>query len=157
MSELEYPAYESSEVSAREVIQLLRRRRWTVLGTFILFLLAAAVLTPMMTPIYRARATMLIEEASQASSSSPDDKNPDKSMLGPTEPLPLDTQVEVLQSGPLWHKVLDRISPFSPQAYPTLTVAQRSKTNVIEVTAESTDPRVARDVPNLLIQEYIKE
>ena len=70
MSELEYPAYESSEVSAREVIQLLRRRRWTVLGTFALFLLAAAVVTPMMTPIYRARATMLIEEASQPSSSS---------------------------------------------------------------------------------------
>src|SRR5207248_6977485 len=91
MSELEYPSYESSEVSAREVIQLLRRRRWTVLSTFLVFLLAAAVLTPMMTPIYRARATMLIEEASQASSSSPDDKNPDKIMLGPTEPLPLDT------------------------------------------------------------------
>src|SRR5258708_11201303 len=103
MSELEYPAYESSEVSAREVIQLLRRRRWTLLGTLGLSLAAAAVVTPMMTPIYRARATMLIEETSpQATGQEKDGVL--SSALEPAQPLPLDTQVDVLQSSPLLDK-----------------------------------------------------
>src|SRR3954452_18718893 len=158
MSELAYPAYESSEVSAREVIQLLRRRRWTVLGTFFLSIALAAIVTPMMTPIYRARATMLIEEAPQASSPTPHDAGVGEGpMLNPMEPLPIDTQVEVLQSGPLWRKVMQRIGPLPNGAYPTLTVAQRSKTNIIEVTAESTVPSVARDAPNLLVNEYIEQ
>src|SRR5262245_14194013 len=120
MAELEYPIYESSEVSAREVIQLLRRRRWTVLGTFCFFIVMAAILTPMMTPVYRARATMLIEEASQPSSTQQEDGTGEGSMLRPTEPLPIDTQVEVLQSGPLWRKVIRRLGPLSAGAYPTL-------------------------------------
>jgi succinoglycan biosynthesis transport protein ExoP len=156
MSELEYPVYESSEVSAREVIQLLRRRRWTVLGTLALFVVTATVVTPLMTPVYRARATMLVQEAAQQS---PGQDNGDilRPSMDAAQPMPIDTQVEELQSGPLWDKVLDRIRPFPRKAAPSLNVAQRSKTNIIEVTVESTDPRVARDAPNTLVRQYIEQ
>ena len=43
------------------MLEVLRRRWATVGATFVAFIALAALLTPMMTRIYRARATMLVE------------------------------------------------------------------------------------------------
>src|SRR5687768_16935607 len=109
MSEPEYPVYESSEVNAREVIALLRRRRWTLLGTFAFFILGAAIITPRMTPIYRASATMLVEQTPIRVKSDIGGLVGDMDV--PTQPHTLETQVEVLQSGPLRKQVIERVKP----------------------------------------------
>src|SRR5438094_376586 len=76
MSELDYPGYDNSEVSAREVIDIVRRRWRTIVGTLAVFVLLAVVVTSRMTPIYRARATMLVEQSPVRSTSKADDDGP---------------------------------------------------------------------------------
>src|SRR5436190_21317776 len=114
MSELEYPAYVSSEVSPREVFQILRRRWGTIVGTLAVFVALAAILTPRMTPIYRARATMLIEQSPVRSASKAEDEGPLGDVMLPAQPHQVDTQVEVLQSGPLQDRVRNKIGPLPP-------------------------------------------
>jgi succinoglycan biosynthesis transport protein ExoP len=157
MSELDYPGYESSEVSAREVIEILRRRWWTIVATLAIFVALAAILTPRMTPIYRARATMLIEQSPVRSASKAEDEGPLGDVMLPAQPHQVDTQVEVLQSGPLQEKVWEKIGPLPPHSLLSLTAAEVSKTDIIEVVAESTSPQVARDAANTLVGEYIQQ
>src|SRR5437899_2113973 len=131
MSELDYPGYESSEVSAREVIAIIRRRWWTIGGTLAVFVALAAILTPRMTPIYRARATMLIEQSPVRSASKAEDEGPLGDVMLPAQPHQVDTQVEVLQSGPLQERVKTRIGPLPPGSLLSLTAAEVSKTDII--------------------------
>src|SRR6266540_5878881 len=111
MSELAHLGYESTEVSAREVIGILRRRWGTLLVTLLLFVAAAAILTARMTPIYEARATMLVEQ-SPLRNGTGGEQGPIGSLMVPAEPHSLDTQVEVLHSGPLLGKVIERLGSF---------------------------------------------
>jgi len=60
----------------------------------------------------------------------------------------VDTQVEVLQSGPLLDEVAKQVGPAA------LTVAAVGSTNVIVVSAESNDPKAAAAAPNTLLRLY---
>jgi succinoglycan biosynthesis transport protein ExoP len=156
MPDTDYPVYESSEVSAREVMDLLRRRRWTVLITLAVFVAVGAFMTSQTTPIYRSRATMIVEQ-SPARSPRMADGGPMDEVTSSAQPHSLGTQVEVLQSGPLQAKVIDQLRLTSAEAYPGMMVAQVGDTDIIEVVAQSSDPRVAQNAPNLLVAEYIRQ
>lgn len=99
----------------------------------------------------------MVIEASPVRSSGAQGESPLQDALRPIQPHTLETQVGVLQSGPIRAKALERIQPYPPEAAPSLQVAQVSSTNIIEVMAESTDPRVARDAANALVSEYISQ
>ncbi|MEM7093770.1 MAG: polysaccharide biosynthesis tyrosine autokinase [Actinomycetota bacterium] len=55
-----------SELTLRDYVQLLRRRIWVVVMVFVLALIAAAVWSALQTPMYRATARVLINQASAA-------------------------------------------------------------------------------------------
>lgn len=156
MSEMDYPVYESSEVSAREVIDTLRRRRWTVLVTFALFILLGILLTKRMTPMYRAQASMLIEQ-SPTRVAGPEDAGPLDSRVAPMRPHDIETQVEMMLSGPLVGRALEKIRPIPPGAGPRLSASQVSTTDIVEVVASSTSPQVASAAANALVDEYIHQ
>jgi succinoglycan biosynthesis transport protein ExoP len=156
MSELDYSNIENSEITAREVFDILRRRRWTLLVTFALFLIIAALLTARTTRVYRAQATMLVEK-SPLRVGRLDSGGPIVDPLNATQPHSVETQVELLLSGPLKKRVIHKIGPVSDEAYPHLDATQLRDTDVIEVTAESTSPRVARDAANTLVKEFIDQ
>jgi len=156
MSDLQYAAYPNSEPTLRDVINLLRRRRWVVIGTLALFIGLTALITPWMAPVYRAKATMLVEQSPERSAGTGDEV-PLRGLLMPAEPHGADTQVQVLQSGPLRKKVIQRLGRIPDGAYPSLQVQQVNQTDILEVAAESTDPRVAQNAANTLVDEYIKE
>jgi polysaccharide biosynthesis transport protein len=151
---MEYPVYVSTEVSAREVIEVLRRRRWTVLITLALFLLLAAGITPRITPVYQANATMVVEQAPVTVAKG--EPFVDR-LMAPAQPYSVDTQVEMLESGPLQARVIKQLGALPSDEYPSLTVARIGETEVIRVLAESTEPRVAQKAANALVDEYIRQ
>ena len=107
MAALEYPGYESSEVNLREVIDLLRRRWLTVVVTFIVAVVVGVALTKQMTPIYRSRATMLVEQSPMRTASARVvESSPIDEITQPTEPHSLETQVELLESPTLTRTAL---------------------------------------------------
>src|SRR5688500_1742981 len=100
MESTDQSLYGGSEVTAREVVAILRRRRWTVLLMAALFVLLGAVMTSRMTPVYRSSATMIIE-TSPTRTSHPENEGPLSPLMQESRPHSLETQVEVLQSEPL--------------------------------------------------------
>ncbi|MGH2690515.1 MAG: Wzz/FepE/Etk N-terminal domain-containing protein, partial [Actinomycetota bacterium] len=76
----------------REYLQILRRRRWIVVGTLVAVLTGALIATLRMTPIYEATAWVEVQSAPSSSSES---AQLIESMVDPTRRLA--TQVELVK------------------------------------------------------------
>jgi hypothetical protein len=59
-SMIEPRQFTQNEVSLQQCLNVVRRRRWTILGTVVLILAAGGAATVLMTPIYQARAKLLV-------------------------------------------------------------------------------------------------
>jgi succinoglycan biosynthesis transport protein ExoP len=160
-----------NEVSLQQCLNVVRRRRWTILGTVALILAAGGVATVLMTPIYEARAKLLVRAtAPQVSALSTE--NPLVDLLAMTQPESVETQVELLRSQPLLDEAL--AASRAPQgAAPTplrgvppprevgwgrlqVRVAGLKETNIIEVTVAGPDAPMAARVANTILDHYLE-
>lgn len=137
-------------ISLQEYLLIFRRRRATILQTFILVSVVGVVITLMTRPVYQASAKLLVEGPS-LNLNTVDDSSPLAKILTLNQPQTVATDVEVLQAQPLLQKVAKTVGPA------TLSVATLGDTNVIEVGAEANDPKVAAAAPNTLLQLYVDE
>jgi len=140
----------SAGFSLPEYMAVLRRRRLIILQAFVLITVIGVVVTLMSKPVYQASAKMLIEGPSYNLNSVNTD-NPLNGLFALGQQQTVDTQVEVLQSGPLRDAVTREVGPAS------LTIAPIKDTNVIQVTSESGDPKTAAEAPNTLLRMYIEQ
>lgn len=137
-------------ITLSEFLQVLRRRRMVVVQAFVLITVVAIVLTLMTKPVYRATARLLIESPT-ASYNAIDTSNPLSGILALSQPQSVKTQVEVLQNPDLQSQVVKAVGPVS------LTVKQVEDTNLLEASAEATDPKMAADGANKLLALYIDQ
>jgi len=121
-----------------------------LLQAFVLITVIGVVVTLMSKPVYEASAKMLVEGPSY-NMNSVDTSNPLSALFELSQQQTVETQVEVLQSGPLLDAVTKEVGPAA------LTITPVKDTNVIEVTAESGDPKTAAEAPNTLLRMYIDQ
>lgn len=146
----EAPATTQDGITFAEFLQILRRRRAVVVQAFVLITVVAVVLILMTRPVYRATARLLIESPT-ASYNAIDTSNPLSGILALSQPQSVKTQVEVLQNPDLQEQVTKAVGPVA------LTVKQVEDTNLLEASAEATDPKMAADGANKLLQLYIDQ
>jgi len=135
-------------VSLQEYWQILRRRRTIIIQSFLIVAVVGTILTMLAKPVYQASARILVDPPSMTLNTG-DLSNPLNGILNTPPPLSVPTQVELLQSRPLLSAFKGRIDPNA------ISVSQVKDTNIIEVTAESSDPNTAASVPNTLLQAYL--
>ena len=140
----------SAGFSLQEYIAILRRRRWIILLAFALIAVIGVAQALMARNVYQASAKMLVEGPSY-NLNTVDSSNPLSSLFQLSQQQTVDTQVEVLQAAPLLDQVEKQVGPAS------LAVANLKDTNVIEVTGESNDPKMAAAAPNALLKLYIDQ
>ena len=140
----------SAGFSLPEYLAVLRRRRLIILQAFVLITVIGVVVTLMSKPVYEASAKMLIEGPSY-NLNNVDTSNPLSDLFSIGQQQTVETQVEVLQSGPLLDAVTKEVGPAD------MTVTPVKDTNVIEVVAESGDPKTAAEAPNTLLRMYIDQ
>ena len=140
----------SAGFSLQEYLGILRRRRAIILQAFMLISAVGVVMNLLAKPVYQASAKMLVEGPSY-NMNTVDSSNPLSSLFELSQQQTVDTQVEVLQSGPLLDAVAKQVGPAS------LAVSDVKDTNVVDVTAESGDPHRAADAPNALLKLYIDQ
>ncbi len=121
-----------------------------VVQAFVLISVVAVVLTLMTRPVYRATARLLIESPT-ASYNAIDTSNPLSGILALSQPQSVKTQVEVLQNPDLQGQVVKTVGPVA------LTVKQVEDTNLLEASAEATDPKMAAAGANKLLHLYIDQ
>jgi polysaccharide biosynthesis transport protein len=145
---------EEEEVSLQHYLDVLRRRRWTILYTAVAVFVVGCVATALMTPIYQAEAKLLVR-ATAPQISAMNTENPLVDLLAMAQPESVDTQIEVLRSQPFLEEVLTEAHLPRDQREPEVRVAGVKDTNVIEVTVESPDRHVASRVANTMLDHYL--
>ena len=136
--------------SIQEYLAILRRRRWIILQAFVLIAVIGVAQALMAKNVYQSSAKMLVEGPSY-NLNTVDSSNPLSSLFQLSQQQTVDTQVEVLQAAPLLDQVTRQVGPAG------LSVANVKDTNVIEVTGESNDPKLAAAAPNALLRLYIDQ
>lgn len=139
-----------SGLPLRQYGDIFRRRKWVVVETLIVSLIAGLLVTHFTKPVYRATAKLEVED-SAFSVESGDGSNPLSSLFALNQQQPVDTQLELLTEPALVDGVAKKVGPVS------LSADIVRQTNVIEVNGESSSPQAAARGANELIAQYIKQ
>ena len=149
MSMLEETNPQTSELSLRDYMDLLRRRKAIVIQTFMVVFVLGVAVTFMAKPVYRTSARILVEGRNITVGSYNAD-NPLVGLFTPDSGHDILTQLEVLQGD----RVLADAYKDSevPPGSAHLDVRQVNGTDVIELLVESNTPtyaeRLAKALPN---------
>ncbi|BDI33121.1 hypothetical protein CCAX7_51720 [Capsulimonas corticalis] len=136
-------------MSPQDYVSILRRRRNTIVTTWILISAFGIIVTMATRNVYQATAKLLVDGPSMMVSQVESDNNL-ASLFNIGSEQTVDTKVEELQAGPLINTV-DKLSNHAK-----LTVTAVKGTNVIDIVGESTDKVAAAAAPNTLIQLYLQ-
>jgi receptor protein-tyrosine kinase len=132
-------------------VHLLRRRLWLVIVCPVIAVIAVTAVSLWLPPVYEAKVSLLVR---------------------PSQPLTADAGVATLTSDqisrtyaslmterPLLEKVIADLSlQLNPdQLRGLITVAPETNTTILNVTVRNTDPRLARDIANQLVDDFIKQ
>jgi capsular exopolysaccharide synthesis family protein len=172
---------QSSGLDLREFINILMRRKKLVLGTALATFLTALVLTLLMQAVYRADATLKVERYAPNSSELLDTK------VSRSDRDFFETQIQLLQSRTLARRVIDqlgletRIEPTglfakikglflgnsdagqdNPSNTETLflenlTVKPINNSQLLKVSYDSTDPKLAADITNTIVKTFVRQ
>src|SRR5579871_4400953 len=146
---LEETSSQVSELSLRDYMDLLRRRKAIVIQTFMVVFVLGVAITFMAKPVYRTSARILVEGRS-FNITNYDTNNPLSQIFSPDTGHDIATQIEVLQGD----KVLSDAFRDAdvPPGSARLDVHQVNTTDVIELVVESNTPtyaeRLAKALPN---------
>jgi polysaccharide biosynthesis transport protein len=143
------------EVNLQQYVDVLRRRRWTILYTAVAILVLGCVATALMTPIYEAEAKLLVR-ASSPEINTMDTENPLVDLLAMTQPETVETQMEVLQSGPFLDEVFKASRAPTDEREPQVRVSKVKDTNVIELTVTAPDRKLTARVANAMLEHYLE-
>ncbi|MGH2721256.1 MAG: polysaccharide biosynthesis tyrosine autokinase [Actinomycetota bacterium] len=135
----------------REYLQILRRRRWIVVGTLVAVLAGALVATLRMTPIYEATARVEVQSAPSSSSES---AQLIESMVDPTRRLA--TQVELVKGEGVLARAAETLRlPSIEPLRERLEVDLVANTQIVEIAVRHERPDEARDWANAVADAYI--
>jgi capsular exopolysaccharide synthesis family protein len=145
------------EWTLKEYLEIVRRRKWAVLETFGLILGIGVLATALTTPIYRASGKLLVRETAP-SLNTVDTQNPLVDLLALAQPEGVETQIEVLQSAPFVERVMQKagVPSWEERRPPVLHARRVRETNVIDVSVESPDAKMAARVANTMLSEYLE-
>ena len=164
-------------------LHVFQRRKWTVIGFFLLVVVLVSAASFMMKPKYEAVSRIVFnrENANPLGFKDMGDEPPDNSEYS----VSLDTQVQILQSDTLAAQVIEKLNLDKNPAfggkdalrYPGvrsefgtreaqaklvrmfgngLSVSKEKNTRVIEIRYKSTDPKLSADIANAVTQAYIE-
>jgi succinoglycan biosynthesis transport protein ExoP len=137
----------------QDYLAVLLRRKWAVLITFGVVVTLAVINAYRTTPIFRAQARLLVEASDKVPTVRTGDPLLDLHLLA--QPRSIAFHLMEIKSGPFLSRVFSKLRRPRGTRSPRLTAASAEEyASLIEVTAESTDGRLAASAANLAVDEY---
>jgi len=127
----------------RDYLAVVARRKTTILATAFLAVGTALALSFLQTPVYKATSRVLLRGTASVLDS------PGSRQL--QDPVLVQTEIQVFRSEQVRAFVGERLGRTAPK----VSVSAVSGTAVVEVSAESTDPRQAAAISNAYVNAYI--
>ncbi len=140
-----------NEVSLREYLDILLRRKAIVVQTFVVVLVVGAVATWLSKPVYRSTARILVE-GKALSVAQYNANDPLSGLFTNSTGHDVSTQIEVLQSPTVVAEAFEKVD--IPRLAVDLKAKQVEETDVIEITAESTNRNYAGAIARQLPETY---
>jgi capsular exopolysaccharide synthesis family protein len=131
-----------SDPTLRSYAQLVRRRKWWVIGLAVLGLLISLAFTFTEAKQYSASAQVLVQPSSQASALG--------SAQQPVTPTDVQTMLQLVTSAPVTKAVQRQIG-----SAPSVTAAEVAQTNVIAITAIAGTPARAAATANAYAHAFV--
>jgi len=155
-----------NEPHIQDYIQVIMRRRWIILTFFIVLVVTVLIGSLKQTPIYRATATLMIERRSPK-------------VVSVEEVTPMgtsdyyaykdyyETQYKLIKSRSLLEKVADSLG-LKPadtsggkdpvdKLLKTVNVYPVKNSQLVEISVENSNPRMAANIANTVADEYINQ
>lgn len=134
----------------RQYLEILRRRKWTVIVTATVTVSVVAAVTFLSTPVYSASATVRIAQIQ--------DRSIDYFDLNYSARL-INTYVELVRSRPFLDEVIQRLElGMDPvDLAPMVSAESVTNTELLRITAESSEPAAAALIANTLGKLLVEE
>lgn len=134
----------ATEPGLGEYLSVLRRRKGIIILVVLLVVVPTVVLSLLTTPVYAGQAELLLQARSSESlfdESTGVRLNPEREVQN---------EIRIIESAPVRNAVRDELG-----AAPKVSASPIAQTDLIRVTARSTDPKVAAAVANAYASAYI--
>jgi len=152
---------EEETINLQDLLFVIRRRRWIILGAIVSVIALGMVLTGLQQKVYQATARILVSSSTGVRGGS-DDMLANLNAL--TQGRSVDTQVEILSTCDVLEEAFnrlpaaDRLRDFRSETVPEWAVAIQAKrnTDVIEITTRAYSPEAAAKLANAIAETYFK-
>ncbi|MCC6730890.1 MAG: polysaccharide biosynthesis tyrosine autokinase [Chthonomonadales bacterium] len=149
----EGPDPQAQDVTLRDYLDLLRRRKAIIVQTFVVVFVVGAVVTFLTKPIYRSTTRILVEGKSLKLAQY-NANDPLSGLFTDNAGHDVATQLEVIQSDAVMKNAFETLS--IPRESVDVKVRQVDDTDVIEIAADSTSANRAERVAKELPRTYLK-
>ncbi|HVL03556.1 MAG TPA: Wzz/FepE/Etk N-terminal domain-containing protein, partial [Acidimicrobiales bacterium] len=135
---------EDDELELRDYLVVLRRRWVTVVATVVATVVVALAVSFLQTPVYEASATLLLQSRTSEQIFAPESQTPARTA---SDVL---TEIGVMESRSIRQAVTEELGrPVE------VSIQAEGETDLVTVSAESTDPAAAAEVANTYAEVYI--
>lgn len=131
----------SNSMELRDYLSVFARRKWIVVFSVALVAGAALLFSVLQSPLYEGKARLFLE-----ASSSVFDSTGGQSL----SPARVQTEIQVLQSGPVKDLVREKMG-----SAPPASVTQVGLTEVLEVRVQAPQPRMAAELTDAYVTSYL--
>lgn len=150
------------EMNIRDYLFIFHKRRWVILGVFLLIFAVTLIHTSMQTPVYRATASVRILERKSVATLLTD-------WFTWVSGDPITSQARVIESYPVIERVVKELKLVTPDAtseelmravtslQSVIKATPVKETNVIKITVENKSAEGAALIANKIAQAYIVE
>jgi capsular exopolysaccharide synthesis family protein len=144
----------------RQLLAMLARRRKVILATIATVLLATLLFLMLSPSVYQAITTMQVHTTPVVAGNDDDNNLPVLADLsGVTQSRSLETQLAILRSKPVQQGAIKRLSPNAraiAQKYHDINIEAVGDTDLINITARTSDKYAAAAISNGFAKEYIQ-
>jgi len=138
----------TDELDYRRLMRLVWSRKWLVLACLVLAAGAAYGASKLQTPVYQAKASLLVQQKATEDLFDPGSGRIDSA----TQDRVVKTEIKVLESQPIEDVVTSRLG----RKVPSVHGGQETGTNILTVSASSTDIELARAAADAYAVAYIE-
>ncbi len=148
------------EIDLRELIGIIWRRKWIIILFFLVAVVASYLISGQMTRIYETSTLVLVQEEGGMEELFADRFSP----YGPGTNL-VATYTEMLRSRHILDQVIKRMEMVDEEGEPltarairnNISIRKEGDTNLITITATYSDPEIARDLANTVVEVFQEE
>jgi succinoglycan biosynthesis transport protein ExoP len=141
------PVEDPEEIELRDYLAVLRRRKWTVLLSVAVVVAAALAVSLAQTPVYQASADVLLQARSSEEIFSPD---ADQLRFAADQARESNNAIALMKSRSVREAVAAEL-----EREPDVIIRPQEGSDVITISAESTDPVEAAEVATTYAETYI--